>query len=127
MLEQQEPEQTSTAPGLGTCWDGWSQDTDQSPRPRLICCLRECQPWPPASCSHAVSGPSRLHPAQETTLPNLGTSGAAPEQEGLEQALGWAGASAEAAVGNRPEPWAVLVGFLCLFQGVNTHAHTLLG
>lgn len=47
-------------------------------------------------------------------------------RRGWSRQLGWAGASAEAAVGNRPEPWVRLVGFLCLFQGVNTRAHILL-
>ena len=69
---------------------GWSQDTNQTSRPRLICCLRGCQPWPPASCSHAVSGPSRLHPAQETALLNLGTSGSCTRAGGA-GAGSWAG------------------------------------
>ena len=59
VLEQQEPKQTSTAPGLGTCWDGHGTPVRA---PDHAWSLRECQPRSPASvhmCVGSRPAPSR--------------------------------------------------------------------
>ena len=125
VLEQQEPKQTSPAPGLGTCWDGhrtpirlpdlaWSAASAGASRGRLYPVHMLC--W-----VQADSIPHK-RPLSSTLAP----LGAAPGQEGLEQAPGVGWSKRWGSCGNRPEPWAGLVGFLCLSQGVNTCAHTLL-
>lgn len=122
-------------PGKEQCWSTRSQSRHPLPqawaRAGMVTGHQselQTTPDPFASVSHGrlhlftcVLGPGQLHPVQETTLLNMSTSESCTRQKGLEQAsgVGWVKRWGSC------EPWAVSVGFLCLFQGVNTQAHTL--